>query len=250
MMKRCISCVVVGVMALLLFAALPTAAADSKAQPEKINEWLTTLSPEQRELFDFAVKEYMTRYMADGVMGESESFEFFVAVWQSIQDVLTPEQLASFKKLMQIKPDIARPAVDPATCYSCVTARSYADQALYDLETAQSLFDEDYCDWSANLCGPHHAVWCAIDISISYTTNAVLTLPTSFYDCSCADAQSALEDIEDAITWINTAINQTSNYNCSPTPWLTALNNAKGHLLTNYGNALDKVEECVDTCCN
>jgi hypothetical protein len=250
MMKRKINALVVGVIVVLLLGALPTIAAESQAKPDKINEWLTTLTPEQRELFNFNVKEYVTRYMADGIMGESESFEFFVAVWQSIQEILTPEQLASFKKIMRIKPDIAQPTADAKTCYPCVVARSYADQALDDLETAQSLFDEDNCDSSLNICGPHHAVWCAIDISISYTTNAVNTLPTSFYDCDCEDAQSALDDIEDAINWINTAINQTSAYNCSPTPWLAALNDAKGHLMTNYGNALDKVEECIEDCCD
>jgi hypothetical protein len=249
-MKRKISFLVVGVVVVFLFAALPMIAAESQAKPDKIDEWFTTLSPEQRELLNSEVKEYMARYLAGEAMGETGSFRFLVSAWQSIQDILTPEQLASFKKIMQIKPGIALPAADARTCYSCVTARSYVNQAVYDLETAQALFDEDYCDWSANLCGPHHAVWCAIDISISYASNAESTLPTSPTDCVCSDAESAQGDIEMAIYWINKAITQTSNYHCSPTPWLTALNNAKGHLMTNSHNALDKVEECVNACCN
>jgi hypothetical protein len=255
MKKRNISFVIVGVVAVLLFAALPMIAGESQNHPKNISEWFTTLSEEQREQFDFMVREHVTRYLPAGAMGVSESFEFFVAVWQSLQEILTPEQFAAFEKLLQMKPDAAQPMAGAATCYSCVYARTYAGKALNDLQTAESLFVKDNCTpHIVGTCpGPAdkvHPVWCSIKIAIAYTQNAKYILPTSPYSCSCINAEDAREDIEMAIHWLDKAIRQTSTYNCSPTPWLTALNNAMGHLVNDYWNALDKVEECVEDCCN
>ncbi|NIM16820.1 MAG: hypothetical protein GTO45_32955 [Candidatus Aminicenantes bacterium] len=246
MRKRNISFVIVGLVAVLLLTALPMVAGKSQVQAKDINEWLMTLSKEQREKFDRVIKKHLDRYRASKEKSADEPSGFFEGINQDIKQVVTPDQFAAFQALFKKKP-IAEDQTRwvAKRCYPCVIARGYLSSALTDLNNAQSLFNEDYCvdpPWHP----PMHPVADAIHWAIIFAQMAKDNSPTSYYDCDCNKATKALDYVKTAINFVDIAVSQTSKYNCSPTPWVNYLNYAKAHLL----DAQTEIQECKDISCN
>jgi hypothetical protein len=246
MRKTNISFAIVGLLAVLLLTALPMVAGKSQAQPKDINEWLMTLSQEQREQFDRVIKKHLDRYRASKEKSADEPSGFFEGINQDIKQVVTPEQFAAFQALFKKKPIADQTEVGAKTCRPCVIARGPLSSAITDLGNAQSLFNEDYCKPSPFHYGCGHPVCASMEAAIFWAGTAKSKLPTSYYDCDCNKATKALEYVQEAIDAVDRAVRQTSKYNCSPTPWLNYLNYAKAHLL----DAQTEIQECKDISCN
>lgn len=245
MIKRNISIMIVGLVAVLLLTALPVAAEEGQAQPKSLSEWLTTLSQEQHEQFFGLIKEHLARRQASKGKLTGEHCGFFEGLSQDLQLILTEQQFAHFQAFFQRKPKIDQTKWGVKKCFACVYAWLDVNGAVTDLNSAKSLFDESYCD-----PGPHfgcgHAIYCSITEAIIWAEFAQANLPSLYTDCNCSEVQYALTCINEAIADVDAGLRRTSKYNCSPTPWLNSLNYAKNHLL----DARDKMPDCISISCN
>ena len=253
MKKRNFSFIVFGLMAvLLLSASFLTAGKPGIENQEKPFNWFSMLSQEQREQFDCIVDYHLNLYLE--AQKNAQTYGLHEAMWEDLKQILTRDQLEAFQNLSKQKlPDLSQRNTGGQTCYTCVYAWNKVNAAYYDLQSAISLFDADNCDdFIVCTCpGCYHPIRCSMNIVLSYTLDALDKLSDDEGDpnvnwCVCADAQTALSDIQGAIYFINNAISQTSSYDCDPSPWLSELNDAK----SDFTSALSYAQSCVNDVCD
>lgn len=247
MKKTKLSLVVAGLLAIYMISAVPTFAEEPVAQEHKsFFSWISMLSPEQRQMFDDIVAEHIARYEEAQRDPALEPYDLMKGILDDIPLILDKEQLKVLQEMSREKPELSLISVNPEICVDCAYTWTDTYNAKVDLESAIPLFNEDNCDVPPFHLGCGHQVYCFMEIALDYTTWALANLSNSIYMCNCSKITAAKDDLDEAEKFLQYAIDGTSSYNCSPSPWLTYLNQAMVHLQ----NALNHADDCIADVCD
>lgn len=209
-----------------------------------IADWLNALDRETQD----QVVSIFEHNLECAENGDNESLpeglSWKEAMYDALQDVVTPEQLKGFIYLMDGNYQGDRISFTTSDCSDCDSPFNKLGSAQTSLSSALGIYAVqryNYCDFPFT-----DKVYIYLGMASSNATNAWNAANTAKNSCDCTSAQQALSYANAALGHLNTAISNTATY-CEPdSPWINHMYVARNWLT----QAITALPACVSEACD